>query len=217
MAIEDVLIGFDEASIFSTVKAPSSALMVDTTRQTTLFTNTFGADQLAFTFPEYSELARKGMVYSCSNTAVVTFGTALTLTGVTYHLLNPIGSTVDLHIIAGGVSVRTCTTAGTIVWAQNAPSFTVASGGTLLTPMNKFGSSGVAIAQTATCTLPAIPTAVRVLAGSGVIAAAAGFQAIAPDYVGGALVVPPGAQMSLQGITIAGTGIFNMVWAEIPI
>lgn len=204
-----------EAIVYSTVAKASWTLQGDGTRQQTLYTNSYGALQAVATLPEYSELARRGMVYSACNSAAITFGTALTATGVTFHLCNPIGSLFDLHVIAGGISVITSTVGGTVVWAQNAISGTAVTAGTPLTPMNRSGASGVGLAKSAT-TLPAAPTAMRVMAGIGVIAAAAGIQALGSDYVGGAIVVPPGGQVSLQGITVAGTGIFSMVWAEIP-
>ena len=37
------------------------------------------------------------------------------------------------------------------------------------------------------------------------------------DYVNGAIVVPPGAALSIQGITVVGTGLCWMAWSEVPL
>jgi hypothetical protein len=160
----------------------------------------------------YFEANSRGRVYSACNQAVVTFGTALTATGVTFHLCNPINSGWDLVVLQTTLTVLTGGTGGHIVYAYNAPSVTAVTAGTALTAFNRLGTSGVGQAKSAT-TLPAAPVAVRTLAG---VITAAGVNNIT-DYPDGALIVSPGAQLSVQGITVVGTGLISMCWEEVPL
>ena len=158
-----------------------------------------------------AEAGIRGNIFSACNTSAVTFGTALTATGVTVHLCNPIGSPVDLVILQTNLSLITCSTAGTVVYALSGPSGTAVTAGTPLAPLNAYGVAGYGLAKQAT-TLPATPVSLRPLA-SGTTAAGLGVYA---DYPDGALVVTPGCQISIQGITIVGTGICGMTWEEVP-
>lgn len=160
---------------------------------------------------QHYEQASRGKVYYACNQAVVTFGTALTGTGVTFHLWNPPGSQYNLEVLQTGVTVLTGGTGGHLVYAMNWAAGAV-SAGTALAVNNAYGASGVGLAKSAT-TLPAAPLAVRTLAG---VITAAGVNNIM-DYVDGALVVVPGAVLSIQGITVVGTGLISMAWAEVPI
>lgn len=162
----------------------------------------------------YQEAVLRGNVYMACNQAVVTFGTALTATGVTFHLCNPIGSKVNLVVLQSQLTVVSCTVAGSIVYAANVTNPTAVTVGTDLTVQNALlnGSSGIGKAKSAT-TLPAAPVAVRPWV-SGITAA--GFGTLV-DYVDGALIVGPGCTLSVQGITIAGTGLIGMCWEEVAL
>jgi hypothetical protein len=161
--------------------------------------------------PNY-EQAGRGKVFWASSQAVVTFGAALTATGVTFHLANPVGSSVNLEILQTRITVLTVTAAGGIVYAWNAPSLTNVTAGTALTVNSLNGAPGIAQAKAAT-TLPAVPVAIAALASA--VTAAGIFQIT--DYVDGAIVVAPGAVLSIQGITYTGTSLLSMYWAECPI
>ena len=89
----------------------------------------------------------------------------------------------------------------------------VLTAGTPLAVNNCNGAAGIVLAKSAT-TLPAVPTAIGALAS--VITAAGAFPIV--DYVDGAIVVAPGATLSIQGITVVGTGeLISMAWAEVPL
>lgn len=158
------------------------------------------------------EAASRNRIYAACNQAVVTFGTALTATGVTFHLWNPWGSPVDLVVLHTTLTVLTGGTGGHLVYAYNTPTVAAPAAGTALTTYNRLGVSGYGLAKSA-ATLAAAPVAIRTLAG---VITAAGVNNIT-DYVEGAIVLAPGAALSIQGITVVGTGLISMCWEEVPL
>lgn len=161
------------------------------------------------------EAASRGNVYSACNAAAITFGTALTATGVTFHLSNPINSKVDLVILHAAVNIITATTSGTIVLATSYSSVTAPATNTAITVVGGKGINGGGVGQAySVSTLPVAPTAHRVLGGC--VATVANVPAIIRDDINGAIVLGPGTQLSIQGITIVGTGICSMTWEEVP-
>jgi hypothetical protein len=165
----------------------------------------------------YYEAVSRGRCYYACNQSVVTFGTALTATAVTFTLSNPFGSGYNLSVLTTGLCIVTSTTAGSIVYAGNYNQNAAAVvHGTPLTVQNALlsGSSGVGKADAA-ATLPVAPTAFRTLAFGQVTALAVSGTII--DPVDGGIVVAPGTAVTLQGITIVGTGLFSMLWEEVPV
>lgn len=167
---------------------------------------------VALAHAKYFEAASRGRVYAACNQSVITFGTGLTATGVTFHLWNPYGSLVDLVILQTGLTVLTGGTGGHLVYAYNSPTTGAVPAGTALGVYNRGGVSGYGQAKSAV-TLPAAPVAIRTLAG---VITAAGVNNIT-DYVDGAIVLAPGAALSVQGITVVGTGLISMCWEEVPL
>lgn len=167
------------------------------------------------THGDHYEANSRSKIFHACNSAAITFGTALTATGVTFHLYNPLNSGVNLSVLKASVNVITCTTAGTILYAMNNNiAAAVPATNTAITIVGaNSGVTGQAKAYSVS-TLPAAPTAVRVLSG-----AAATFTNGAPstlvDYVNGDIVVFPGCVLSVQGLTIAGTGVISMTWEEV--
>jgi hypothetical protein len=146
---------------------------------------------------------------------VATFGTAYTATGVTFHLSNPARSKVNLAVLQSQVTILTGGTGGHLSYVANVnPAAAAVVHGTPLVVYNSLlgGANGIGCADAA-ATLPAVPVAVRALA---CVITAAGTNSII-DYVDGALVVAPGCALSIQGLTVVGTGLISMCWAEIPI
>jgi hypothetical protein len=146
-----------------------------------------------------------------------TFGTALTSTGVTIHLYNPAGSGVNLTLFKATANVFTCTTTGDLVYCYNAqPS--APTGTTALTIQNeRIGSVATPLAKCySAATLAATPTELRPMvsaAASNSGDVISGF----PDYLFGEIQVMPGYVLSIQGITIVGTGTLSYSWAETPV
>lgn len=163
---------------------------------------------------QHYEACVRGKVFSACNQAVVTAGTALTATGVTFHLWNPPGSGFNAVILQTRITLVINSTPGSIVYAANDVSLTAVSAGTPLAvkSTNLSGGSGVVLAKSAT-TLPSAPYAIAPLVTGET---AAGIVSLI-DYVDGAIIVPPGAQLSLQGITIVASFLAGMIWEEVPI
>lgn len=165
---------------------------------------------------EYEEAASRGQLFCACNQAEVTFGTSLTATAVTFTLYNPVGSLVDLVLLHIGITVRTSSTAGHLVLAANTNnSAAIPATNTELVVRNckLDASGGYGIAYSAT-TLPAAPVAIRAL-GFGPVTATATTGQIS-DNVNGAVVLGPNTAVTVQGITIVGTGIISMFWKERP-
>lgn len=163
---------------------------------------------------QHYEAVARGNVYTACNQAVVTAGTALTATGVTYHLVNPVGSGINMVLLQTAITLVTDSTPGSIVYAATMASLTDATAGTPLTVYNTLlnGGSGIGLAKSAT-TLPAVPVAIRPFVTGET---AAGIVSLT-DHVDGAIVLCPGSTLSLQGITIVATFLASMVWEEVKI
>lgn len=164
---------------------------------------------------KYYEAASRGKVFHACNQGAITFGTGLTATAVTFTLSNTLGSGVNLVVLHCGVTFITSTTAGSLVYAANvSPSAAAVVHGTPLTVYNAKldGGPGLGLADAA-ATLPAAPVAVRTLASGFTTNANTSVH----DYVDGAIIVAPGTALSIQGITIVGTGLIGMTWTEVPL
>jgi hypothetical protein len=166
----------------------------------------------------FFEAASRGKLYYACNQAAITFGTALTATAVTFTLYNPLGSLVNLVLLQTGVTVLTGTTAGSIVYAANVnPAAAIPATNTELTVRNAKldGAAGYAKAYSIT-TLPAAPVAIRTIGGL-LGATAGGVMNSIVDNVDGSIILAPNTCLTVQGITIVGTGLISMLWEEVPI
>ena len=174
----------------------------------------FGSLRTSRYAADLEEIASRGEVFYACNQAVVTWGTALTATAVTFTLYNPIGSPVDLVVLWTGLTIVTSTTAGSIVYAANVNNSAAAPAtNTALVVRNAKldASAGYGIAYSVT-TLPAAPVAIRTLA-FGPVTATASTGSIFDDVKGG-IVLGPNTALTIQGITIVGTGLASMAWRE---
>lgn len=179
-----------------------------------------GAQGELITGDTFADLVRAKKVFCASNQTAVTWGTALTATGVTTHLSNPKSSPVDLEVLGVGLTLLTCTTAGSIVLAANID-ITAAevTHGTPGTTRNMFlgGPAGEGKFDVA-ATLPAAPVAIMPLAG--VIGITTTTDAVGPNWIWRPqpqpIILPPGTALSIQGITIVGTGLGGFIWHERP-
>ena len=175
----------------------------------------YGAMAVMQAHGKYFDAVDRGAVFMASGQAEVTFGTALTATGVTYHLYNPAGSGKNLVVLQTTLTIRSAGTAGHIVYAVNATAGQAAPATTTsLTVFNGMligGESNVGRAFSV-ATLPAVPVAVRTLAGS--VGTAANVYSLV-DTVDGLIVLPENTILSIQGITIVASGIISMVWEEV--
>ncbi len=164
---------------------------------------------------KYYEAVSRGRCFCASNQSVITFGTSLTATAVTYTLYNPIGSNVNLVLLQTGLTLVTYGTAGSIVYAANVLNTAAAPAtNTAIAVRNAKLDGGAGLAQVySATTLPAAPVAIRTLA-YGITAAGVG---AITDYVDGAISLGPNTAVTVQGITTVGTGLISMLWEEVPL
>lgn len=171
-----------------------------------------GEHIVGFGIGEYEEMATRGELYTACNQAEVTYGTSLTSTAVTYTLYNPVGSPVDLVLYQIGIATRTSGTAGHLVLAanvNNAAAIPATNTELVVRNCKLDGSAGYAKVYSAT-TLPATPVAIMALLSMGVTVAGEGSFV----DVKGAIVIGPNTAVTVQGITVVGTGIISMIWRE---
>ena len=166
----------------------------------------------------YQEAVYRGHCFAACNQSVVTFGTALTATGVTFALVNPAGSGVNLVVLKTRVTVVTSSTAGSLVYAVcNVPLQAAVTTASKLTANNCLVGALAAPAgyASASFTLPAAPVAIGALA-FGPVTATASTGAIYDEPMG-EYILAPNTAIAVQGITIVGTGLISMTWEEIPL
>lgn len=171
---------------------------------------------MRYDFVESAQLRSRAKVFTAGLSSACTFGTALTLTGVTIHLFNPTGSGVNLNVIRGVATILTCSISGTLLYCGNAQA-TTPTGTTPITIQNaRLGSVDTPLAKCySAATLAAIPTELRPMLG--VVATAADIMAGFTDYLDGEFSVMPGQVLSIQGLTIVGTGFLGFTWEETPV
>lgn len=168
----------------------------------------------------YHDAVERGNCYFGCMPAVAAFGTALTATMVTLALHNPVGSRVGLSLLEVGVFVTVVTSAGPIFLCVNDnTAAAVPATVTERAPRNVRldGSAGVGKLYTA-ATLPAVPTAVQVLAA--VCGTTAQDIQGAGEHVidmGGKILLLPNTTVCVQGLTTNAQGVAHFVWEEVPL
>ena len=167
---------------------------------------------------------RQGQLFVAANIAaksVIAVTTAMT--GVILH--NPAGSGKKLVIVHGGFAWTTVPAAvHNLGWALMAtnpvlPTSLTAIGSGVLAADGS-GATGSAKAYDA-ATLPTAPVAVRWFGGATYNSATAVGVVVNPyqlmDLVEGALVVVPGAALTLTVVTTTAIGLGSVCWAEVPV
>jgi hypothetical protein len=171
----------------------------------------------------YSEPALRGAIMEATTAAAgVAPGTALSTTPP-LALWNPPSSGRNIAILKSYMGFVSGTLgAGTLVYAVVPSQVTVPTTGTELVPQcSMIGwPRGVARAFSGS-TLSATPTLLRAGFVLGAFAAAATNPPDpALDLVDGAIVLPPGTVLCLQGIAAAGTSplvLLSLIYEEIPV
>ncbi len=176
-------------------------------------TDRFHSLRIAQAGGEYEEMAARGELFYAATQAAVTWDTLLELAAQTLTLYNPVGSAFDLVLLEVGIAIKTLSAGGHFVLAANvnnaAAAVTFAS--TVAVRNAKLdGAAGVGVASIS-CTLPAIPVAIRTCA-YGITTPTVAHQIV--DRVKGAVIVAPNTAVTLQTITAAGTGLVSFLWRE---
>lgn len=157
-------------------------------------------------------------IYVASTQAGVATSTALSTTQTGFTLTNPYGSGKTLVIlqITGALTSAPSGVASVVLAANVNPVATAVVQTTPLTVRKAnlgVAGSGVGLAASAV-TLPAAPVVVRGLGGP--VAASSISQPQIVDNVDGALCVAPGCAVSINSLTTAISGIWSIVWKEVP-
>lgn len=166
------------------------------------------------------EDADAGRVFSAHTAASgVAPGTAIGTTAA-FALWNPAGSGVDLVIEAASVSYVSGTLgAGFLALCAN-PESQTAWTGTAIVPVGKGLSRSAKGVPLTTATIPSGAVQVEALGSMGAaLASSVAFNSVARIEVHGAIIVPPGSGLSIQGVAAAGTSplvVFGCVWREVP-
>lgn len=183
-----------------------------------------GSQVVTLAGSKYYQLVKDGLLY-VAQTAVtgVAPGTAIGTTAAA-ALYNPAASGKNLVILAAAMGYVSGTLgAGVVSWCAGTNVVAAAVTGTAMLTRNALLGSAAANVGSAltTATLPAAPTPVRNFCSLGASLAS---TAVQPwqivDDVDGALIVAPGASVSLQGTAAAGTSplvTFSFVWVELPV
>lgn len=157
-------------------------------------------------------------VFTASTQAGIATSTALSTTQTGFTLTNPIGSGVTLVLLKVNGALTTAPAAiSTVVLAANVNPNAVAV--TQTTPLvvrsAKLGNGTASSALAASAvTLPAAPVVVMGLGGP--VATGSVSQPQIDVDVQGSLAVEPGCAVSVNSLTTAISGVWSMVWAEVP-
>lgn len=157
-------------------------------------------------------------IYLASTQAGVATSTALSTTQTGFTLTNPVGSGVNLILLQIRCAFTTAPAgiASLVLAANVLPSAAAVTQGTPLTVRNaKLGNPSVGGGLAASAaTLPAAPVVIRALGGP--VATGSVSQPQIVDDVDGAVVLEQGTAVSINSLTTAVSGIFSMVWREVP-
>ncbi len=157
-------------------------------------------------------------IFVASTQAGVATSTALSTTQTGFTLTNPFGSGKTLVLLQVRGALTTAPAAiATVVLAANVNP--VAAAVTQTTPLTvrkaNLGVSATAVGLAASAvTLPAAPVVVRGLGGP--VATGSVSQPQIVDDIEGALCVAPGCAVSINSLTTAISGIWSVIWEEIP-
>lgn len=166
----------------------------------------------------YTESVLRNKVFSACTTAAATIG-ALTTTGVTYHLYNPINSGVNASVLVASYGATSTTfVVGSTFFAVNvqttAPTATTAL--TIRSNLLSNTAAPSAVQVFSAATLANTPVAVRPF--FSVPATTSGTSVLVKDDVAGEMVVPPGSVLSIQAsVAACAIGHLGMSWEEIPV
>lgn len=164
----------------------------------------------------------RGQIFYAHSAAAGTASVATIGTMAMFCLYNPKGTKVNLSVLWGGITLRQATLpSGFFSWCTNTNLDDAVPTGTAITSYPGFvggaASQGVALA---TATVVA-PNPIRTIGSTlpvTILTANNPFQI--SDLVDGAIVLPPGGAVSIQGVqstAVAASLIFSVMWAEEPV
>lgn len=178
-----------------------------------------GALMVADSDPRYYDPVNRGITFAAAGQAAVTLGAGLSATSV-WSLYNPAGSGVNLALVEFTFAFSAAPAAAAVVFLT-APGAIAQAAPTALTALTTWQSAkyGTALLSSqarvyTAATLAAAPVVTRIL-GSVVAASSITPPTLGGD-IAGAIVIPPGAHVTLQA-SAAASGFPSMTWTEIPV
>lgn len=169
--------------------------------------------------PTYYDLSVNGNLYTGSNPlgTPVTTQAGLSATTPALTLYNPVGSGVNLVLIATGIGITSAPAANTVLVlafnTQNAGAPTATTSANITSSI--VGTSAQPKGQVyRICTLPAAPVAFRILGGVAGASANGVYQMI--FYADGQVIIPPGVSISVQSSTAVAI-VASFTWEEKPL
>ena len=171
---------------------------------------------------QYYNAVRAGNTFFVTNSAAQALSlNSTTATGII--LYNPATSGVNLAILEVQVQMQSLPAgASATILTGGAQTTTVTQGttnvanGILNAYVGAGGTSKATVGSAATIQTTIIRRIIPV-GTAATVAASTGFPQFAKDAVNGALVIPPGNVISLQGLTTAATVIGQITWQEIAL
>jgi hypothetical protein len=168
----------------------------------------------------YYENTYRGNTFTASNAAAAVFS-AVSTTATGFILSNPAGSGKNLVLIdiAFQYTVATAAAAQALLYANINPVAVAVVHTTPLTVVNTLlGSANTSVAKVdSAATLPAAPTAVRVIQAAATTGPAAVALPYVKDEVAGVIVITQGCAVSIQGTAAIAGAVASMTWVEVAI
>lgn len=171
--------------------------------------------------PRYYEQAYRGLTYMASNSAATAFSVQGTAAATGFILSNPAGSGKNLSIIdiIFQYTVATAGAAVAVVYAGTSPLSTAVVHTTPLTVVGSIisATAGQGKADSAATIVIAAPALVpiRIIQAAATTGAAAVVLPYVKDEVAGAIIVPPGCFIAIQGTAAIAGGMASMTWNEV--
>lgn len=157
-------------------------------------------------------------IFVASNQAGQATSTALSTTQTGITLSNPFGSGKTLVLLQFRAAFTTAPAAiATLVLTANVNPNAAAVVHTtplVVRPANLGVTKGATGLVDSAATLPAAPVVVRGLGGPVATGSVSQMQIV--DDINGSLCVAPGCAVSVNSLTTAISGVFSLVWEEIP-
>ena len=172
----------------------------------------------------YYEQAYRGSVFMASNSAATAFTIQGTTGATGFILSNTAGNSKNLVIldIIFQYTIATAAAAVAVLYAGTSPLSTAVIHTTPLTVTPAIiGSTSTAIgkADSAATIVVANPSLVpiRIIQAAATTGAAAVVLPYVKDEVAGAVIVPPGCFVAIQGTAAIAGGVASMTWMELPV
>ena len=177
-------------------------------------------------FPRYSQATLQGDVFEMNFPAAAFAAPSSTALGA-FNLFNPANSGKNLILLDAQVALTAftpvtsvATAIGVIFIPNQTPTSTTSTGVTIYNALVGSGNASVAKGYVTGTVVGASVLAQRVLADFWINTAVGASPLIAKDEIAGAIIIPPGSGIEIQGVSGTEadvTGIVGLTWVELPV